>query len=137
MRCLKIFILSTSNEITTFLIFYRISIISLLHTIPVISIQINEILIGPIIHNGHFSSSPNKILIICFKLKIIRVIWSNQFVIIYKVPAKLLICFLPIIKLLKWVRDEVCKYFAEIAPNDNHETIIRNHLPVEFIPCFI
>lgn len=137
MRSLKVFILPTSNKIATFLIFNRVSINSLLHASPIISIQINEILTGPIIHNGHLSPSPNKILIICIKFKISRIIWSNQLVIVYKVPTELLICFLPITKLLKLVRNKVCEYLAEIASDSYDKTIIGYHLAVELFPCFI
>ena len=137
MRSLKVLILPTSNKIATFLIFNRVSINSLLHASPITAIQINVILTGPIIHNGHLSSSPNKILIICFKFKISRIIWGNQFIIIYKVPAELLICFLPFTKLLKLIRDKVCEYLAEIASDSYDKTIVGYHLAVELFPCFI
>lgn len=137
MRSSKVLIVSTSNKITSLLILNRISIIALLHASPIITKQINEILSVSIINNGHLCPSPNKILLIGLKFQISRINRSNQLIIIYKVPAELLICFLPFTKPLKWVRHKVCKYLTEITSHGYYKTIVRYHLSVELFPCFV
>ena len=130
MSSFKVLIFSSSNEVTSFLIFNRVSISFLLHSLPIRTIQIDKILIWSIIHYGHLPSCPNKVLIIWFKFKISSVIRSNQLFIINEVPTKLFICLLPFIKLLKRIGDKICEYFSIITPDSNNKTIIRNHLSI-------